>query len=373
MSEFNNYRPATPFSSSFTVMKMRYNELDKHIIEKEFAKGDDTCNVFINFECVMNNITGIKDIENKLLLERNFATILESEALNLCAHYKKFFLYNQVPCRIFLYYTDLNSNQYADYKYNEDFRSYYTNKFIYNPKYQMLGRHMQNSIIPRIQKIMEFIPDVHFIIAQNFEGSLIPDIIASSDPKVKNFVITGDRYETQYMLRPNFMVHYIKYWPGGYMVYYDFPKYLKDDIFREEEEDTQREIINLLEHPALYTSLLAIRGNKPRSIDPIKGYGMKTIMKCIKEGITDGKITEETSSPQMLKDILDDDKRDDFVSNFLCTDLFSQRSEVTRSMVSAVMNQISNRSDLNSLVELNRTTYVDYPLQLEELTGKIVK
>ena len=77
MSDYNN-----PFSICFVLMKQRYNDYDNSIEKLNFVNRNDKINVFINFESVLSNLSMIKDIDNKLLLERNFPIILESEALN---------------------------------------------------------------------------------------------------------------------------------------------------------------------------------------------------------------------------------------------------------------------------------------------------
>ena len=174
----------------------------------------------------------VKDIDSKLLLERNFPTILESEAINLCAHYKKFFRGNGLETNVFLYYTDLSSNEFPNSN-NDEYRSFYLNKYLNNPKFQLLGNKMVDVIIPRIQKIMEFIPNVYMIKSKNIEGSLIPLIIANEYSDHKNFIISTDRNDTQYQLINNFCMHYIKKSPFGAQIFNTFEKYICD-LFKEQ-------------------------------------------------------------------------------------------------------------------------------------------
>ena len=102
----SSYGYTNPFTVCFTTMKIRYSDYDSSIDKLKFVKPDDKVNVFINLESVLTNLSMVKDIGNKLLLERQFPTILESEFINLCAHYKRFFRGNGLQTRVFLYYTD---------------------------------------------------------------------------------------------------------------------------------------------------------------------------------------------------------------------------------------------------------------------------
>ena len=104
-----------PFSVCYTIMKIRYSDYDSSIDSLHFLTPGDKVNVFINLESVMSNLSCIKDVDKKLILERNFPIILSSEALNLCAHYKKFFRGNGLNTRVFLYYTDLSSNNFNNF------------------------------------------------------------------------------------------------------------------------------------------------------------------------------------------------------------------------------------------------------------------
>ena len=147
------YTGTNPFSVSFTAMKLRYHDYDNSIESLNFLNPTDKVNVFINFESVLNNLSMMRDIDTKLLLERKFPTIFESEMINLCAHYKKFFRGNGLDTKVFLYYTDLSSPDFINYKYNDEYRSYYINKYLQNPKFQLLGNKLLDVIIPRVQKI----------------------------------------------------------------------------------------------------------------------------------------------------------------------------------------------------------------------------
>lgn len=363
----SQYGYTNPFSICFTMMKLRYSEYDASIEETNFVQPTDKVNVFINFESVLNNLSMVKDLDNKLLLERNFPFILESEMLNLCAHYKRFFRDNNLPTRVFLYSTDLCSDEFVNFKYNDEYRSYYINKYLHNPRFQLLGNTLKETCMPRVKKIAEFIPNVYVIDSKNIEGSLIPLIIANSDDSYKNFIITTDKYDTQYMLSSDkFCCHYIKKNNTGSKVFQTFEKYI-NDLFRENFE-TLPEDSSLFNNASFYSALIASLGNKPRSIDPVKGVGCKTIMKYLTTAIGAGKINRSTNSINMIMEAFPEDQHERIFNNFNCINLEKQLTDLTTHDIFSITSQVTDRYDLNSLMQLNREDYKEYPLMLPELT-----
>ena len=363
----NNYGYTNPFSVCFTMMKLRYHDYDSSIEKLNFVSSNDKVNVFISFESVLNNLSMIKDLDNKLLLERNFPFILESEAINLCAHYKKFFKGNGLDTRVFLYSTDLGSENFKNFKYNDEYRSYFLNKYLQNPKFQLLGRKLMETSIPRIQRIMQFIPDVYFISGKDIEGSIIPYIIFKLDPSRKNFIISTDKYDTQYLMNnKDFCVHYIKRSFTGSKVFFNFEKCISD-IFNENcEKDTNADIFK---NPYFYSTLLAGLGDKTRSIDPLKGYGCKTILKSLNNAITNGIIGKDTSTINIILNSFPEDCHERIMDNFYCTNIDRQYINLGNQDLFNIQSQIVDRFDYNSLLQLNREDYKEYPLMLPELTG----
>lgn len=365
-ANLTHYDYTNPFSVCFTTMKIRYNDYDKSIDSMNFVQPTDKVNVFINFESVLNNLSMVRDVESKLLLERNFPLILESEAINLCAHYKRFFRGNGLDTRVFLYYTDLTSKEYPQFKYNDEYRIYYGNKYLTNPKFQLLGNKLVKRIVPRIQKIMEFIPGVYFISAKGIEGSLIPYIIAEAEPEYKNFIITTDRYDTQYLLKKDkFCTHYIRKSPLGTAIFNQFDRYLCD-LFKETYNSKGEP--SIFNNSSFYTILLSALGDKIRSIDPLKGLGCKTVQKYLLTAMTSGLFTKETSSFDLISTALPEDLVDPAFKSFKTINLTSQYNDISQDAVFNITSQIVDRFDHNSLLELNAKDYKEYPLMLPELT-----
>jgi hypothetical protein len=241
--------------------------------------------------------------------------------------------------------------------------SYFINKFLNNPRYAYLGEKLVETIIPDIMTISQFIPNVYFINARNVEGSAIPLIISSMDPTRKNFLISHDLYDTQYQFNDRFIMHYIRKSPLGSTLSTNIKKTLTDAF----KDDVNETIIDIFSRKQFYYLLLSATGDKMRSIEPIKGIGVKTVVKLILKGIEDGIITINTNSIEMLIKIFPEEVREDFMNNYNCYNLDNQLSAIKKTSFD-IEKQIIDRSDVNSLVTLNHGRFYHNQLMLEQLT-----
>lgn len=352
-----------PFLVCYNMMKIRYPEYDSSIESIEYLKPDDKVNVFINFESVMGNISCIKDVDKKMVLEREFDTIMTADILNLLAHYKRFFRQNNLETRVFLYSTDLTSSKFNNFTYNEDYRSYYLMKYMNNPRFSYLGEELVDKILPDTKKIAEFISNVYIITAPNIEGSLIPYIIGNMDKSYKNLIITNDIYDTQYQLIDNYLCHFIRKSYTGSTISCTMEKTLKC-IFKDKVEEDY----SIFNKAPYYLLLLSCVGDKKRSIEPIKGIGVKTIIKLINRGISESIITDKTDNIELLKHIMSPDYQEDLVNNFKCIDIREQYDILSKEDIYNIEKQLIDRFDNGSLLKLNATRFFNHQLMLEELT-----
>lgn len=198
-----------PFSVWFNVMKIRYTDYDEALTNANFLQPTDKINVFINLETVFKYLSMISDLEKKLILQKKFDIILASNIINLAAHYKRFFVNNGLDTRVYLYNTDLESTNFPQRKYNDEFRLYYLLKYNDNPKFVYLTDALKSSILKEVKTICEFIPRVYYLSGLNIEGSQIPYIVGQDDTSRKNIIISGEFYDTQYSLIPNYFISYL--------------------------------------------------------------------------------------------------------------------------------------------------------------------
>ena len=338
---------------------MKYREYDESLSQMDFLVPHDKINVFINMETVFKHLSMIPDLEKKLMLQRDFVTIIESNILNLAAHYKRFFVNNGFDTRVYLYHTDLNSDEFNQYKYNEDFRTYYLVKYNDNPKFVYLTEALKQSILPDVKSYCEFIPRIYYVSAHNIEGSLVPYMIGKEDDSRKNLIIGGEFYDSQYSLIKGFVNHYIHKGPGYNNICSSVDQYLSELTKGCEELPKLTKTYNSYSN---YCSLMSVLGDKTRSVDGLTGIGIKTLQKYIDESIRKNEIEESTTNPTILGDIFHDSSiKDEFINNFYCMSVIDMYDELTASEKLSIFNQRKDRSDLTSLQGLNSTVFRNYP------------
>lgn len=360
----NDY--ADSFSVCFNMMKMKYQSYDKDIDEAQFLSPTDSVNIFISFETVMKYLSQIKDIDRRLILEKEYPVMLSSGAINLIAHYKRLFVSNGLKTRVFLYYTDLSSDDYQEYEFNDEFRTYYQQKFRYNPKFSLLGDSLHDFIVPEIQTILQFVQGAYFINAHNIEGSLVPMIVSNLYKDDKSLVISGDSYDTQYQCYPNFLMHYLKRNNGDATITFKIRSTI--NLLFLDGEGNPSDIDIIAENPSFYSLMLAVNGSKIRSNEGVRGVGPKSVMKYILSGIKNGLISRDTTNLDMIINTFPEDSRDDIRNSVNCTNLDEQYKRLTTEDIFNIEHQIVDRFDNNSLVRLNADRYYHHQLMLEELT-----
>ena len=373
MINFDTCSSYDPFASSFTRMKIRYVDYRESLKNNGYdldspVNSSMHANVFIDLESVFLNLSMIQDLEKKLVLQRAFQDLFVSHILNLAAHYKRFFNNGYRSVSVFLYYTDFDSSSFYEQKYNDEFRSYYLNKYNSNPKFVLLTENLKNDILPDAKMISEFIPNVYLIKATNIEGSLVPLIISESYNKTcANFIISEELYNTQYTLMNGFFHHLIRAGSTARNIYSSIPQYLTG-ITRKSEEEIKK-ACHIFSYYGTYTSLLSCIGDRSRAVGGIRGVGTITLEKLFLEAVFEYKMELETANdPDTLAKIFDSENtREEFKKNYLCTYIPLMYERLTSSDKNTIVNQIVDRSDFNSVIELNKTRFATTPLKLEFL------
>lgn len=356
-----------PFSVCFNIMKMKYRDYDESLTSKNFLNPYDKVNVFINLESIYKHLSMIMDLDEKIMIQKDFDVIMISNILNLASHYKRFFKGNGLDTKLYLYNTDLSSKEFKQFKYNEDFRSYYLTKFNSNPKFVGFTHHLTDKILPDVRAYCEFIPDVYYISSKNIEGSLIPYVIAQSDVSRKNLIIGGELYETQYSMIPNFVNHYIHRGYNTNVIYSDIDGYLTEMTMKEKDCDIST-LKSLFNKNSIYCTLMSVLGDKIRSIDKIYGVGIKTLQKKLEEAKVQNIIQDCTTNPEILGDIFHDvETKEEFINNFYCSSILSMYQELTDTEKKSLTSQQVDRIDINSLNALNDSVFYNHRILLEGL------
>ena len=361
-TKFNDY---DPFSVCFNSLRMKYQYYDESLTSSNFLNPNDKVNVFINLESVFKHLSMLQDLEKKIVVQKDFDEIIISNIINLAGFYKRFFVSNGLNTKVYLFNTDFDSVDFIQKKYNEDYRSYYLTKFNTNPKFVLFTEKLKKSILPDVRTICEFIPDVYYLSSNNIEGSLIPYIIGNNSNR-KNLLITGELYDTQYTFIENFNNHYIRRRFSEQIIASNIDDYLS--FISKEEKNEIKGVDYLYNSHSLYCTLLSILGDKSRSIDGVCGYAFKTLSKLIYNGLNTNIIRQDTTSPDIIGTIFDDeDDKTDFINSYYCTNIISSFNELTNADITSVNNQICDRIDISSIKSLNSDRFYYHQLYLEGL------
>ena len=354
------------FSVYFNLLKIRYNIYDDALTEANFLNPTDKVNVFINIETLFKYLSMIKDLEKKLIIDRNFMDEFKVEIVNIAAHYKEFFVGNGLDTKVFLYMTDLSSDidSFKESKISEDFRSYYIMKYTQNPKFIMLGDALKKEILPDVRMLCDYIPNVYFISSKNIDGGLIPYIIGNKFKDRKNVIVSGDLHDTQYVHEPNFLDHLYARSYNSSVLCCNIENYLKA-ISKSSEIDPS--FVNLFENPSFYRILLSCLGDKYRSIPSISGIKFVRMTKILYDAIIGEKITKDTTNAKLLSDLFPEEVKEDVYHNLMVTDIKNEYQMLTDGDLKTVLSQIVDQSDINTLQKLNATRFVKNQLRLESL------
>lgn len=360
------YIASDPFSVCFNMMKMRYHEYDQTIdSDKLNLEPSDPINVFINFESVMTYLSTVQDIDHKLEIYRDAASILTSGAMNLIAHYRRFFREYNMNVKVFLYMTALDDAEQDNEKFIDDYRTYYQTKFTSNPKFSRLGDIIRDQVVPNVKSICKAIDGVYFLTGSGIEGSLIPLIVNEFyEGKRKNFLISNDLYDVQFQAHDNFIAHIMRRSNKGAVNTGDIITTMNFIM----KTKVEKQDLRIFENPAFYRLMIACLGDRKRYVEGIRGYGPLSVYKAIRKGISENIITPNTTEIELLSNLFSIEMREEITKNYRVMDLDYQLRTTGEDKKFYVTDQIVDHPNLPLIQQLQSTILADYPLMLQELT-----
>lgn len=342
---------------------LKWDLLNQHIHRPDvnIHPGDDV-NVFINFECILKNLSMQKDLAQKILYHKqNLIIELESAILNLMASYRMYFQKEKCNVNMYFYYTDIDFSNQLMSVYNKYYRSYYHNRYIQNPQFREMGELLKNTIIPEIKLILFYVPKCYFITSETFDSSIIPYIISTFNQN-KNVIITGDVFDTLYMFNPNFTTIYIKRRFQHFGVKSEIDQTVQSIVKYENPFD-----LTIFNSELYYRLLLSIKGSKIRNIKSAKGFGYGRFMKLLKEGIDKGVILRDFASIDSVIDLFPEQYRSDIKTAFQCTSIDTQYSLLSDTDIENIKSQIIDKIDIESIEALNNKRFLEFPINLQGL------
>jgi hypothetical protein len=342
------------------LLMLKWNVLDQHIHQKKITSSN--INVFINFECVLKNLSLQKNLLTLVNFHKqNLVIELESAIMNLVANYRMYFHKEGLNPKIYLYYTDLNTTNQQMQVYNKYYRNYYHNRYLQNPQFRDMGNIIVETVVPEIELILSYVPDCYFIKSKIFDSSLIPLIISSFNDN-DNIIITSDEFDTLYLFNSNFITIYIKRRYGNFTLVSDIEASVQSIVKDENPFD-----LTIFYSEMYYRLLLSIKGSKIRNIKSAKGFGYGKFMNLLKEGIDKDIVLKDFESIDSVIELFPEKYREDIKSAFQCTGLDIQYSLLNETDKEEIKSQIIDRFDLKSLETINRERFIEFPINLPGL------
>lgn len=344
-------------------MMLRWTLLEEHIKQSPIGiKTGDNVDVFINFECILKNLSSQRGLIDLVNFHKQQTVIeLESSILNLIANYRMYFSKEKCNTRVFLYYTDLGESDQLMFAYNKYYRTYYQNRYLNNPTFRQMGELLISIIIPEVELILNYVPGCYFIRAKRFDGSLIPYIISTLS-RNKNVIISGDVFDTLYMFDPNFITLYLKRRFQYFSLTSDIESTVRTIIKDESPFD-----LNLFNSEMYYRLLLSIKGSRVRNIRSAKGFGYGKFLSILKRGIENGIVLKDFSSLDSIIQLFPELYRDDIKLAFKCTSIETQYGLLGPTDIDSISSQIIDKVDIKSLEALNNKRFLEFPINLQGL------
>jgi len=343
----------------FNMYKVKFSKLLELMRENEDINisSNDSVNIFINLETILLKLCNPETIQH-IIINKNSKIEFIANIINLAAHYRLFFTKYKISSKVYLYMPSLDSI-YKNSLYNKEYRMYSVFKFSEGagnlPLYKLI-----NDTIQFIQLIIEYIDGVYFIDSHSIENSLVPFIINEEfDDNKKNFIITGDLYDLQYVNHNcNIII------PKG------------DESFICTQKNTIKYLKMIYDCKGTYnfTSnfipfIISIIGSKYRNIYSIKGLGMKTTFKTIQKALDSKLVSNNIDNIHLLLNIIKPNIRDSIMQNYKCVDLCYQYSQLNKKDIYDIISQVKDRFDNIALKKINDKYFIEYPIMLQEITS----
>lgn len=346
------------YESIINSKKIKYSVLNPLLRDYLDCKIYNEINIFISLDTLINQFFN-KNINEKVnILKEKDKYFLSSELINVTAHYRHYFWSRYgIPSNYYIYYSDIpsvyNLRQDSNYK-----SSYYDKRDKDNQTYFMNNIMIEKNL-KLISLLTEYIPNVYFVNTKGYEPDALPNLLISNikDNDILNLVLSNNLIEFQNVELKNTLCIKLNM---------DNSKIIRtDNIIRTLFSTSKRKIITELSNN-FFVPILAIVGYKKYDIKGVKGLGpIKTINKIERSEILDRKFFN-------MEDFINSsvfEKNDMSLvqNNFNILSFNNQRLNITPRQYNQIKDQINNKSDNMSLMEINNEYYKDYPLMLIEL------
>ena len=353
----------------FNSLKIKYVVLDD-IIGKTLKRNNiRTCNLFFNLDYINYRFRNVQSNTRFQACGAAAYKQYASNVLNLVAHYKKWFVRNNVRVRCFIYYTNatggftsalIHRNYRSDFLINQDVNNpdcYYVNLSISG------GTNL-------LSKICDYISGVYIINTKGEEPSVVPYLIQQKIPADWNFILTKDRLELQYVNYDRFSIIYPSKALGDRIINVG-------NLWQIICEKEHKLMPHMNEYdPKLFIPVMAIAGDLVRSVRKIRSIGWVTILDALDELWS---TNEDHSTITMLDELnkMLESKNKNAEEKYLqrhrlnmlilsMKSRYDVMSEVNKTMILSQLKDIPDKEAINE-ISTNPMILGDYPINVEAL------
>ena len=255
-----------------------------------------------------------------------------------------------------------NNGYNLNREYNKDYR---TKLMLMNTEEtSSIGKTYIDSV-KMIKTILNYIEGVNFITSGILEPSIIPLVISKyfKTEINKNFLITDDRYEYQY-IKNYFIILKPKMDKSTLIDSLNVMDILKS---KTKCKNIPNPDINFLPF------IISILGDKYRNIDKIKGMGISRIYNEINKGLESNIITNDIENVNSLLCLVNENFQNDFLINYMTTSIFEQYKKISDVEEKYILNQIIDKYDGGYMKVINETYFNEHPLNIIEINTGIKK
>lgn len=343
----------------FNMYKIKYVKLDELLKDIIFEEGEEI-NIFINLESVLKKIKFTDEDKENIFYGPKRNLNLISCIFNLISHYRHYFNKRGICSKVFIYGPEGKDERYLNREYNKNYRK---DILLMETSNTISIGNIYRNIISMLKDILLYVKDVYFITSGIVEPSVIPYIITKISKSNKNFLITSDIYEYQYT-KENFYILKPKMDDSILIDKNNVMQVLKKKV---KCKSTLEPDINFI------SFILSILGNSYRGITKIKKVGISTIFKLIDTGIKNNIINNDVENINILLNVVEEYNQNQIMINYLCTSVKEQYKRLSISEVSYIEKQLINKHDAGYLRDVNDKYFMNYPLNIIEISEGIKK
>lgn len=351
----------------FNSHKVKYFTLDKLIQPIKRSYPIKTVNLFINLDDLYHRYHVPFNNEVLLTSGSGMERSMIANILNLCAHYREFFVREGWNTTVYVYYTSLYTGEFRNELYIENYRKHYFDIVAPSNQDFYAINSCFHSCLDLMTILFQYINGVYLVNSNQIEPSVMPYYIQSKiHPADWNFILTRDSYDYQYIAYPK--------WSILYAHSQNVTLITRESVWRSvidlEKLDPPPAIINF--PPEFYQIALYVIGNKYRNIPKLRKVSWRSIFGVLQQ------LQEETlgMSPAqcdafMVPILGGKDTAQKFHNNIAVTNVKYQADLISQIDEAKLLNSFIDIDDTQNLNELARVYFADHPINLTFLLSNI--